>query len=98
MERSKLDNRLKKALLNQANIKINDCVLDFRCGTGTLAIMMKKKTPQTTVHEVDVDPYIIEIARKKICTKGHEIILREYDGSTLPYKNETFHKVVSSFE
>ena len=37
----------KRALLAQANLQNNQTILDLACGTGTLAIAVKKKVSQS---------------------------------------------------
>lgn len=90
------ERRFKKDLLHQAGIKEDDKVLDFGCGTGTLAIMIKEIYEGVTVSGVDVDPKVLEIAREKIRAARHEIFFDEYDGVTLPYETDTFDKIFSS--
>ena len=88
------DKRLKNNLLRGADIKDGDVILDFGCGTGTLAILAKEYAPKAMVHGVDIDSGILKIAEHKIRDSGYEIVLKTFDGVTLPYKNETFDKVL----
>ena len=91
-----LEQKFSLALLYQANIKGGDIVLDFGCGTGTLTIMMKGLVPTATIHGLDIDSQILNIARNKSKKQGSKIFYQEYDGTTLPYQRETFDKVTSS--
>ena len=91
-----LEEKLKDALLVQANIKNSDTVLDFGCGTGTLTIMAKKEFPEANIHGIDIDSGILKIAKNKVKNSGHEIFLKEYDGISLPYKDGAFDKVLST--
>lgn len=86
----------KNALIEQARIKPEDHVLDFGCGTLTLAMMIKQKYPTAYITGVDVDKKILAIAENKRIQAGLTIRLDLYDGRYLPYPNETFDRVVSS--
>lgn len=97
VKRSVSIKRIKEALLLQANIKENNLVLDFGCGTATLTLMVKRQFPQAIVHGIDIDPEVLKIARGKVADSGYNIILKNYDGIKLPYENEEFHRVLSSF-
>lgn len=90
------EKKFKKALLLQSDIKDSDTILDFGCGTATLTIMTKKAAPKATLYGVDVDPNVLKIAQNKVKNSGYEIFLKAYDGISLPYKSETFDKVLSS--
>lgn len=96
MKITRLEEKIKKVLLIQADIKNNDTVLDFGCGTGTLIIMAKEEIPKAITHGVDIDPNILKIAHKKVENNGYEVFLKAYDGVSLLYKNEMFDKVISS--
>ncbi len=86
----------KKALVEQANIKANHRVLDLACGTGTLTIIIKNAQPQATVVGIDGDAKILEIARTKAKESGVEMQFDEGMSFDLPYKEESFDRVVSS--
>lgn len=96
MKITRLERKIKKGLLIQADMKNNDTILDFGCGTGTLTIMAKEETPKAITHGVDIDPNILKIAQNKVKNNGYEVFLKAYDGVSLPYKNEMFDKVISS--
>jgi ubiquinone/menaquinone biosynthesis C-methylase UbiE len=86
---------LRPRLVEQLNLRGNERVLDFGCGTGTLALMIKKACSGCAVTGVDVDPQVLGIAREK--AQGRGINLVEYDGVTLPFVDESFDRVVTSF-
>lgn len=88
--------KIKKELIEKANLVKGDVVLDFGCGTGTLMIMMKSSKPEVNVFGVDIDKRIIEIARKKVENANVDVSLMVYDGVILPYQDQTFDKVFSS--
>lgn len=86
----------KNALIEQARIIPEDHVLDFGCGTLTLAIMIKQQYPTAFITGIDVDKRVLAIADKKRANTGLEIRLDKYDGVNFPYPNDTFDRVVSS--
>lgn len=88
---------LKNALLEDSDIRPGQKVLDFGCGTATLTIKGKQKYPEAAFVGLDVDENILRIARKKISQKGLNISIDIYDGFNLPYENNTFDRVISSF-
>lgn len=96
MKLTRSEEKFKKYLLRQANINDDDTILDFGCGTGTLTIMAKKEVPNTIVHGLDIDPNVLKIAQSKVEKNGYNVVLKLYDGSSLPYKNEMFDKVLST--
>lgn len=91
------EDALKNALLEEAHIRPGQKVLDFGCGTATLAIMAKLKHPEATIVGLDVDENVLSIAKKKIAKQGVDIRIDIYDGFNLPYEAESFDSVISSF-
>ena len=96
VDRSGSVKKLRKALLEQAKIGDNDLILDFGCGTASLTIMAKRRYPKAIFHGLDIDPNVMRIAQKKAKDSGHLVLLKEYEGGSLPYKNEMFDQVLSS--
>lgn len=87
----------KNALVEQARVAANHRVLDLACGTGTLAILLKKAAPNAEIIGVDGDPKILELARGKARKTGNfEIRFDEGMSFDLPYAEESFDRVVSS--
>jgi ubiquinone/menaquinone biosynthesis C-methylase UbiE len=64
------EGRWRGRLLAQMNLKPNDRILDVGCGTGTLALMIKRRAPSATVFGLDPDPQALEIARRKAAQAG----------------------------
>jgi len=88
--------QFKSTLIKQARIKSNHRVLDFGIGTATLSIMAKRTNPSTLINGVDVDPKVIDIAKKKIVESKADIQIDKYDGVILPYEDDYFDRVISS--
>ena len=71
-------------------------MLDFGTGTAALSLLAKQLSPRSEIIGIDVDQKIIGIAREKIKALKAEISIDRYDGSTLPYPDGHFDKVMSS--
>lgn len=90
------EKKIKQALIDKMQLKGSETILDFGCGTGTLAIMIKEQFPSVTVRGLDVDEKVLAIAEKKIHSKKLDIQLQRYDGETLPLSHQHFDKIVST--
>ncbi|MBS1895409.1 MAG: methyltransferase domain-containing protein [Actinobacteria bacterium] len=86
----------KRRLLDRAALAPGDRVLDLGCGTGTLAIAVKDAQPGATVHGLDGDPEILEIARRKSAEAGLEASFDEGLSTELPYEIGSFDVVLST--
>lgn len=90
------ERRFKRGLLQQADFKAGDAVLDLGCGSGTLALMLLQATPGLQVSGVDGDPAMLAQARRKAQAAG---LAPQFDESLvqrLPYADGRFDAVVSS--
>ena len=67
------ERRWRGALLRQIAAGPGDIVLDVGCGTGTLAVMIKRGAPSAEVIGLDPDPEILERARRKAQAAGVEV-------------------------
>jgi len=70
------EDEVKRRLIEQAAITPGMTVVDFGCGTGTLALLVKQMHPDARVIGVDVDARILEIARRKLDDAGVDVELR----------------------
>src|SRR3954463_8119925 len=66
----------KQRLLAHARIKAGESVLDLACGTGTLAIEIKKQRPKAKVAGLDADSQMLNRARQKAQDAGVKIDFR----------------------
>lgn len=91
------EDRFKKQLIEQADPKPGDRILDLGCGTGTLTIMLQFRQPGAIITGLDGDKKVLAIARQKAQRAGVDAI-RWDEGLAhhLPYPAESFDKVVSS--
>jgi len=88
---------INKMVYETMALQTNDHVLDIGCGTGNLTRKMASQTGDIYIEGVDFSPSMVSIARKKnkkLISKG-KVSIVEGDFNTLPYKNESFHKVCS---
>lgn len=89
--------KVKNRLIYQAQLQPNEKVLDFGCGTATLTLLIEERCSSGTVIGLDTDPQILAIAHKKISQKKSAITLLTHEGSTLPFPDCVFDKVLSSW-
>lgn len=87
------EKKIKHALIKQCMFNGNENLLDFGTGTATLSLLIKQQYPNISVTGIDVDGKILEIAREK---GGSVIQLQQYDGSHIPFAENTFDKIISS--
>jgi ubiquinone/menaquinone biosynthesis C-methylase UbiE len=86
----------KRRLLEHARIKDGESVLDLACGTGTLAIEIKKDHPKAKVSGLDADQSILRRANAKAKEAGVKIDLECGLSNELPYDARSFDVVVST--
>jgi ubiquinone/menaquinone biosynthesis C-methylase UbiE len=87
---------VKRALLEQAEIRPGQRVLDVGCGTGTLAVEIQRACPEARVVGIDGDPKALAIARRKAARAGVPVELDRGLADALPYAAGSFDRVVSS--
>ena len=90
------ERRFKRALIEQADPEPGQRVLDLGCGTGTLALMVKRAQPGAEVVGLDADLEILEQARAKAREAGAEIQLDRGFSTELPYEDGSFDLVLST--
>lgn len=87
---------LKRRLVEEMSPLDGKRVLDIGCGTGTLALMIKKEQPGADVTGIDGDPEILRIAGDKIEKEGVRISLKHGMSFELPFPDGYFDTAVSS--
>lgn len=90
------EDTVKDALLRQANVRGEQQIFDLGCGTGTLAMLIKRAYPSVEMFGLDADPDALKLARRKLEHTGIEVHLDQGVASTLPYAAESFDRVFSS--
>jgi ubiquinone/menaquinone biosynthesis C-methylase UbiE len=91
------ESKIKNHLVQKSAIPRESRVLDVGCGTGTLAVLLKKAHPNAQVVGIDGDSKILEIARRKALKNRVEINLDNGMAFQLPYTDSSFQRVFSSF-
>ncbi|MDB5277334.1 MAG: Methyltransferase type 11 [Ferruginibacter sp.] len=85
--------KMKRVLIEAANISAKLKVLDF--GKATLTIMIKELCLEAKVTGIDVDREILDKAIQKVKEKKLDILLPDYDSSQLPFQNKAFDRILS---
>lgn len=86
----------KSALVEQAAIGPGERVLDVGCGTATLTLLAKRAQPRAHVSGLDIDPVMLELARRKVLRSGLKVSLDLGSAVALPYAPESVDRVLSS--
>jgi ubiquinone/menaquinone biosynthesis C-methylase UbiE len=89
--------RARRALLDQSSLRPGQRVLDIGCGTGTLALLMKRLHPDVDVTGLDPDPKALTRARRKAERDAVSIRLDRGFSNELPYPDASFDLVFSTF-
>ncbi len=87
---------LRRGLLEQAALQPAYRVLDVGCGTGTLAILIKREHPTVTVIGIDPDPKALARAERKAERAEVSVHFERGFADALPYADATFDRVFSS--
>ncbi len=89
--------RIRKVLLDQADLRPHDRVLDVGCGTGTLGLLIKRLYPGVEAVGLDPDPKALTRARRKARKAAVAIQFDQGFSDDLPYHDSSFDRVFSSF-
>ena len=86
----------KRLLLDQANIRADEKVLDVGCGTGTLMIAASEDVPGANIVGLDADARILDIARAKAKRCGSQLQFSQSLSTSMPFANSSFDKALST--
>lgn len=87
----------RKRILEPAQLKVGEAVLDVGCGTGSLALLAKKEVgTQGEVHGIDASPEMIGRARQKAKEAGADVRFDVAPAQSLPFSDRTFDVVLST--
>jgi ubiquinone/menaquinone biosynthesis C-methylase UbiE len=89
--------RARAELIDHAVNRAGDRVLDIGCGTGSLAVTLKRRYPGVDVVGIDPDPRALARAQRKARRSGVAIAFDEGFADALPYPTASFDRVFSSF-
>lgn len=90
------EEELKSRLVRQARIAPGHRVLDLGCGTGTLALLVKRAVPDARVIGLDVDPEVLAIARRKAEAAGVAVDWVEGTAETAPIAPGSLDRVLTT--
>ena len=86
----------REKLLTQLAPASKETILDVGCGTGTLAILIKQRTPGARVIGLDPDPAVLATAAKKAASARVEIEWRKGFASDASHFSGELDKAVST--
>ena len=89
--------KTKRRLIEQAELRSGFRVLDIGCGTGSLAVLIKRSYPEVEVIGVDPDPAALSISERKANRSGLSIEFDRGFSDHLSYSDASFDRVFSSF-
>ena len=73
-----------------------ECVLDVGCGTGSVALLLKRRVGSGEVHGIDASPEMIQVAEAKARRAGTDIDFRIALIEALPFPDATMDLVTST--
>jgi SAM-dependent methyltransferase len=82
-------------LVERVGIEPGMLVLDVACGTGNAALPAARAGARVT--GLDLAPVLLEAGREKAAAAGVEIEWIEGDAEELPFENQMFDRVLSTF-
>jgi ubiquinone/menaquinone biosynthesis C-methylase UbiE len=88
--------RVKARLVDATGVEPGQRVLDLGCGTGDLAIGLKRRHPDAHVDAIDPDPKALARARAKAARAGVDVVFEQGFAGALPYPAACFDRVASS--
>src|SRR5688500_18686474 len=84
----------RERLLELAELRAGEAVLDIGCGTGTLAIAAARHVgPAGTVHGIDASPPMIARAARKAARRGAAVVFEVAAAEKLPFPGGRFDVV-----
>lgn len=86
----------KRALIAQADLQNEQTILDIACGTGTLAVGIKKRFPEIKIYAIDADAEILQMARAKAAQNNAEIVFEQTFSDNLSFSDNSFERVFST--
>ena len=88
---------VRSVLLGQMALAPGQRVLDIGCGTGSLAVLLKRLHPGVNVVGIDPDPAALARAERKAQRAGINVNLVRGFSNQLPYADASFDRVSCTF-
>ncbi len=88
--------RARQRLVEQAELRPGQRVLEVGCGTGSVALLIKRRNPKVEVVGLDPDRRALDRARRKAARAGLAITFDQGFADRLPYDDGAFDRVFSS--
>ncbi len=92
-----VDRRWRRAAAEAALARGPRRILDVATGTGDLAILLKRLSPEAEVVGLDFAPRMLRRARKKAARAGVELTLVEGDALAMPFPDGSFDALTVAF-
>jgi ubiquinone/menaquinone biosynthesis C-methylase UbiE len=89
--------RIHEQLLDRAEIRAGQQVLEIGCGTGNLLAALGRRGPDVTAMGIDPDPAALRRARRKAARAGLLIRYEQAFAGSLPVPDGSVDRVLSSF-
>jgi len=89
--------KVHRPLVDQAGIRPGQRVLEIGCGTGNLALLVKRLYPEAEVLGLDPDAKALARARRKCERRGLDVRLDRGFAEELSYPDGSFDRVLSAF-
>ena len=86
-----------RQLVEQADLRPGQRVLEIGCGTGNLALLIKHLQPDADVVGLDPDPQALARAARKARRAALPVRLERGFAQALPYPDRSFDRVFSAF-
>jgi ubiquinone/menaquinone biosynthesis C-methylase UbiE len=88
---------VRETLVERAELRAGQWLLDIGCGTGSLLVALKRRAPDARVTGIDPDPKALGRARAKAERSGAAVELDQGFSDRLPYPDRALDHVFSSF-
>jgi len=90
-------NSTRQTLIDRGSLRPGHRVLDIGCGTGSLAVLVKRRHPSVETVGLDPDAKALARARRKARRAGVTVHFDQGFADQLPYVDGSFDRVFSSF-
>jgi len=91
-----IETRIHTRLIELANLKGEETVLDIGCGTGKIDLRLAKILRGGSIYGIDIAPNMIKIAKRNARRAGCKINYTMGNATKLPYKDNIFDVVFTS--